>query len=600
MKLYGGGLIVHTLKSYGVKHLFALPGHQILSVFDSCQEEGLDLVSPRHEASAVFMAQALSLAGLEPGVALLAGGPELTNALTGIAQAYYSNTPLVVISGSNTPAKRDKGFPQDMDQFQVVRPFTKWARGCHDVKRIPEYLAMAFRQAQRGRPGPVYLEVPYDVMETRVAGGDVNVPEKPARLRAGVDPEAIKALAVLLKQAERPVAIAGSGALWSDAQLELQEFVQKTGVPLVLSSAAMAMPFPSEAVIGLGGLGIARPSIKAITSADLLLLLGTRLNFALGFGQPPFISARQKIAQVDIEAEEIDANRRVDLGIVADLKTVLRSFNSLDFSLPSLENWRDELRKSVGKYDIELHRIASSPRQPMHPLRLILDLESSRSDDSYLVLDGANSILWALMAVRTRPQGGIILSTQGELQAIGAGVPQALAIQRAYPGRKVILHTGDGSFGYGAMEMETAVRYRIPLVVVVHNDGGWGMTRDMQVEFFGKRGESAHQFGVVHYEPLVESLGGHGEFVDRAEQFKPALERALGSGRPACVNVLVDPKPKSPGLKMFMLMEVMLGKKTYYDRIPSWLRRLQIVGLDRLANQAMLRYLDHNLHNEME
>ena len=600
MHLYGGGLIAGTLKSFGIKHLFALPGHQILSVFDACPGEGLDLVSTRHEASAVYMAQALSFAGPDPGVALLAGGPELTNALTGIAQAYYAHTPLVVISGSNTPAKRDKGFPQDMDQLQVVRPFTKWARICQDVRRIPEYIAMALRHAQRGRPGPVYLEIPYDVMETKVGSREVVLPRKPAILRPAPDAETLQELADLLKRAERPVAVAGSGALFSGAQAELQRFVERTGVPLVLSNAAMAMPFPPEAVIGLGGLGVSRPATEAITSADLLLLLGTRLNFALGFGQPPFISSRQKIVQIDIEPEEIDANRRIDLGITADLGTALRALNSLPMALPSTESWRDQLRKSAEKYDLELRRIGASPRPPMHPLRLVLDLESSLADDSYLVLDGANSILWALMAARARPKGGMILSTMGELQAIGAGVPHALALQRACPGRRVVLHTGDGSFGYGAMEMETAVRYGIPLVVVVHNDGGWGMTRDMQVEFFGKRGEGGHQLGVTHYERLVESLGGHGEFVENADELQPALERALGSGKPACVNVLVDPKPKSPGLKTFMLMEVMLGKKTYLDRIPDWMRRLQTVGLDRLADKAVLRYLDHKLHNEME
>jgi acetolactate synthase-1/2/3 large subunit len=419
-------------------------------------------------------------------------------------------------------------------------------------------------------------------------------------LRPGPDPEALTELAILLKQAERPVAVAGSGALFSGAQTELQRFVEKTGVPVVLSNAAMAMPFPPEAVIGLGGLGVSRPAIEAITSADLLLLLGTRLNFALGFGQPPFISSRQKIVQIDIEPEEIDANRRVDLGITADVGAALRAFNSLPISPPSKESWRDELRQSVEKYGLELRRIGASPRRPMHPLRLVLELESALGDDSYLVLDGANSILWALMVARTRPKGGIILSTMGELQAIGAGVPHALALQRAHPGRRVVLHTGDGSFGYGALEMETAVRCGIPLVVVVHNDGGWGMTRDMQVEFFGKKGEGGHQLGVIRYERLVESLGGHGEFVERAEELRPALERALGSGKPACVNVLVDPKPKSPGLKTFMLMEVMLGKKTYLDRIPDWMRRLQTVGLDKLADKAVLRYLDRNLHNEME
>ena len=369
---------------------------------------------------------------------------------------------------------------------------------------------------------------------------------------------------------------------------------------MVLSNAAMAMPFPPEAVIGLGGLGVSRPLTEAITAADLVLLLGTRMNFTLGFGQPPFISGQQKIAQIDIEPEEIDANRRVDLGLVADLRTGLRGLNALPLSLPSKGQWLAHLRESAEAYDKVLRRIAARPRHPMHPLRLVLDLESARADDSYLVLDGANSILWALMVARPRPQGGIILSTLGELQAIGAGVPHALALQRAYPGRRVILHTGDGSFGYGAMEMETAVRYGIPLVVVVHNDGGWGMTRDMQRDFFGERGESGHRRGVVRYERLVESRGGHGEFVDRPEQFPPALQRALDSGKPACVNVMVDPGPKSPGLKTFMQMEVMLGKKTTYDRIPGWMRRLQSAGLDRPAARAMLRYLDRNLHKEME
>jgi acetolactate synthase I/II/III large subunit len=600
MNLYGGGLVARTLKHFGVGHLFALPGHQILSVFDACPSEGLDLISTRHEASVVYMAQALSIARREPGVVLLAGGPELTNALTGIAHAYYAKTPLVVISGSNTPAKRDKGYPQDMDQFQVVRPFTKWARGCQDVHRIPEYLEIAYRQAMRGRPGPVYLEIPYDVMETRVSGGEVALPETPGLIRPGADQDAVQALAGFLKRARRPVAVAGSGALWSGAAEELSRFAQKTGIPLILSSAAMAMPFHADEVTGLGGLGVSRPSIEAITRADLILLLGTRLNFSLGFGQPPFITAGQKIVQIDIEPEEIGANRRVDLGIAADLRTSLRDFNALEVTLPSYDAWRAGLQKSADKYRAELCRIAEAPRQPLHPLRLVLDLESARTDDSYLVLDGANSILWALMTAQARPQGGIVLSTLGELQAIGAGVPHALALKRAYPERQVILHTGDGSFGYGLMEMETAVRYGIPLVVVVHNDSGWGMTRDMQVEFFGARGESGHQLGVVRYERMVEALGGHGEFVERAEQLQPALERALSSGKPACVNVLVDAKPKSPGLMTFMLMEVMLGKQTYYDRIPQWMRRLRTIGLDGLASKAMLRYLDRNLHKEME
>ncbi len=599
MSVFGGGLVARTLKSFGVEHLFSLPGHQILSVFDACLDEKIDLVSTRHEASAVYMAQGLAFASRQPGVVLLAGGPELTNALTAIAQAYYAGCPLVVISGSNTLAKRDKGFPQDMDQLQVLRPFTKWARSCHDVRRIPEYLAAAYRQAGRGRPGPVYLEIPYDVMESKVGSGEVLLPEMPCPARPCADRADLEKLAALLQGAKRPIAIAGSGALWSQAEAELLAFTERTKIPLFLANGALAMPFPPEAVFGIGSLGVNRPSMEAISEADLILLLGTRLNFNLGFGQPPFISERQKIAQLDIAPEEIDAYRRVDLGLVGDLSVTLAAFKDVQLLMPSLDAWRDRLRQKDARYSADLRSLAASDTTPIHPLRLVTDLEGIRQDDSLLVLDGANSILWALMATRIRPQGGTIVSSMGELQAIGAGVPQALALKRAYPSRQVILHTGDGSFGYGLAEMETAVRYGIPIVVVVHNDGGWGMTRDMQVEFFGQERQVGNQLGVVHYERVVEALSGYGELVEKPEEIKPAIERALQSKLPACVNVLVDPEPKSPGLITFFMMEVMLGKQTYLDRLPGWIRRLREVGLDTPATWTMLRYLDRKIHGKM-
>jgi acetolactate synthase-1/2/3 large subunit len=295
------------------------------------------------------------------------------------------------------------------------------------------------------------------------------------------------------------------------------------------------------------------------------------------------------------------ANRAVDLAIAGDLKTTLAALNSLDLPMAdrAVHTWRTRLEREMAQFEKMLSTLGKGNRGLIHPMRLVTEMEASRTDDSMLVLDGANSILWALMAAKPRPQGGLVLSTMGELEAIGAGVPQALALKRAYPGRQVILHTGDGSLGYGLVEMETAVRYGIPLVVVVHNDSGWGMTRDMQAEFFGKGGGSGNQLGVVHYERMVEALDGHGEFVERAEDIRPAIERALASGRPACVNVMVDPKPQSPGLKTFMLMEVMLGKQTYYDRVPAWMKKLQPAGLERAARGAMLRYLDRILHSDM-
>jgi acetolactate synthase-1/2/3 large subunit len=599
MSIVGGTLVALTLKRLGIKHLPTLPGHQILSVYAACQQEHLDLISTRHEASAVFMAQALSFSTREPGVVLLAGGPELTNAMTAIAQAFYANTPLVVVAGANTMQKRDKGFPQDMDQLPLVRPFTKWARSCHDVRRIPEYITAAYRHAARGRPGPTYVEIPYDVMEARIPSGEAVFPRTPDPIAPAANMAALEAVASVLQRAKRPIAIVGSGALWSRAEAALLSFTQRTRLPLFFTSGALAMPFPDEEVFGLGAMGIGRPSMQAITEADVLLLLGTRLNFSLGFGQPPFLSPRQKIVQVDIASEEIDSTRRAELGIAADLRLTLEQLNALNFPMPSLDAWRARLRGKIDRYEATLARLAERDGGRIHPLRLVREIEAIRTEDSFLVLDGANSILWALMAYRARPAGGDLLSTLGELQAIGAGVPQALALKRAHPGRQVILHTGDGSFGYGAMEMETASRYGIPIVVVVHNDSGWGMTREMQAEFFGDSRASPHDLGTVRYDRLVEALGGHGEFVDTPDAIRPALERALRSGRPACVNVMVDPRPKSPGLQTFMLMEVMLGKETAYDRVPTWMRRLGRMGLEGAARRAMLRYLDRMLHKDI-
>ncbi len=601
MDLVGGGLVVRTLKHFGVQHLFSLPGHQTLSIFDACKSEGLDLISTRHEASAVYMAQATAFAERGPGVVVLAGGPELTNALTGIAQASYACTPLVVISGSNSAPKRDHGFPQDMDQLQLVRPFTKWARSCNAVERIPEYIEAAFRHALQGRPGPTYVEIPYDVMESRLPAGEAVYPERPCPLRPGPDRQMLQALVAMLGKAKRPIAIAGSGAFWSGADEALLRFVQWTRIPLLLNNAALAMPFPQEEYFGVGSPGSGRPALRAITEADLILLLGTRMNYMLGFGMEPFISGRQAIAQIDIEPEAMGANRRVDLAISADLRTALEALNGLDLPTQSkaVEAWRAELKGEVERFERRLSKLGEGKRRIIHPMQLVREVEAIRSDDSLLVLDGANSILWALLASKPRPAGGTIISSMGELQAIGAGVPQALALKRSQPHRQVILHTGDGSLGYGLVEMETAVRYGIPLVIVVHNDSGWGMTRDMQAEFFGRGGGQGNQLGVVHYERMIEALGGHGEFVERAEDIRPAIQRALDSGKPGCVNVMVDPGPKSPGLKTFMLMEVMLGKETYYDRVPTWMRRLRRSGLDRPARAAMLRYLDRMLHSEM-
>jgi acetolactate synthase-1/2/3 large subunit len=599
MSIRGGAILARALSKFGVKRLYSLPGHQILAVYDACIDEGIEVISTRHEASAVYMAEATSYATRDVGIVLLAGGPELTNALTGIAKAHYASTPLLVVSGTNTLEKLDRGFPQDINQLDLVRPFTKWARGCYDAKRIPEYLATAYRQAMRGRPGPVYLEIPYNILEGKVQGV-VDYPTKPDRVSPSGDPECIERARTVLTSAKRPIVIAGSGAVWSDADATLETFIRETSLPLFLAPTGVPLRISPDIVTGLGTPGAGVFSMETIANADVLLLLGMRINFALGFGQEPFMSEGQQIIQVDIESEELGTVREVDIPITGDVKQVLSIWLDRGIQNKHLPRWNERLNRERATYEKDLVPYKTSDHTPIHPLRLVDEIEQVRGERSIFILDGANSILWNFLSMRPRPDGQILISPSGSLESIGAGIPHAIAMKRAFPEHDVILHVGDGSFGYHVMEFETALRYGVPFVAVVHNDSGWGMTRDMQTEFFGQDREIGNKLLDVRYDLLVRSLGGYGEHVTEPREVTAAIERALESGLPACVNVVVDPKPRSPGLEIFMLLEIMLGHESFYDRIPEIVQKADRMGLGNLTSRLMRRYMAQQLHKKIK
>lgn len=242
-------------------------------------------------------------------------------------------------------------------------------------------------------------------------------------------------------------------------------------------------------------------------------------------------------------------------------------------------------------YEQELKPLKTSGQVPIHPLRLVHEIEAIRGEKSVYILDGANSLLWNFLTMHPRDEGQVLISPAGSLESIGAGIPHALAMKLAHPERDVILHVGDGSFGYHLMEYETALRYGIPFVAVVHNDSGWGMTRDMQTEFFGKGREIGNKLLDVRYDLLVRALGGHGELVTEPGEIADAIQRGLDSGLPACINVIVDPGPRSPGLEIFMLLEIMLGHESFYDRIPDLVASVGRLGLGSATSKVLRRYL---------
>jgi acetolactate synthase-1/2/3 large subunit len=486
-----------------------------------------------------------------------------------------------------------------MDQFALVRPFTKWCRGCYDIKRIPEYICAAYRHALNGRPGPVFVEIPYDVMEETVSEDQLFFPEKSPPRRSCGDGEAIQQAVDMIRSAEKPLAVCGSGAFWSSAEAELAEFSRLSHVPLLAANIGLAMKMPSELVLAYGSPPISRFQLHAFSRADVIILLGTRVNFSMGFGQEPFISPKQKIIQIDVEASEIGEHRKIDVGIAGDLKETLGAFNAQLGEQDSRDGWWKYLGQQKDNLRRELEPMLGSTAAPIHPLRLVRAIDQTADRDSILVLDGANSILWMFLGLESLADRQIILSPAGDLEPIGAGIPHAMAMKLAFPQKQVILHTGDGSFGFSAMEFETAVRCGVPFVAVVHNDGGWGMTRDMQVEFYGGKRELGNTLGLVRYDQVVQALGGHGELVEKPEEIEPAIRRALDSGLPACVNVVVDPKPKSPGLMTYMIMEIMLGKESLYDKVPEIMRKLESWHLDDVAKSLIMRFLEAKLHREL-
>jgi acetolactate synthase-1/2/3 large subunit len=422
----------------------------------------------------------------------------------------------------------------------------------------------------------------------------------PQMIRSGGSSESIDRAIEVLSDAKRPLAIVGSGGFWSQAEDQLVEFVEKSGIPLLAANVGLAMSLPSELVLGYGSVGISGFALNAIAQADVLILLGTRINFSLGFGQEPFLKSNQKIVQIDIEASEIGERRKIDAPVCGDLREILACLNKREMVVRPSDSWLVRIEKERNSLLRRLQPLLEAESTPVHPLRLVNEIQKVRSSDTLLVLDGANSILWALLGLEPLQRGRTIVSPIGDLEAIGAGIPHAVALKISCPEKRVILHVGDGSAGFHTMEFETAVRCGVPFVAVVHNDAGWGMTRDMQLAFHGRTRELGNQLGTVRYDKVVEALGGHGEYVEKPEQIAPALERALQSQRPACVNVVVDPVPKSPGLMTYMLLEVMLGQNTFYDRIPAFMRKLKYWHLDGFVSPLMRKYIDKKLGKEFK
>ena len=539
----GGEMLVRVLEREGVKQIYGLHGGHIDPIFQACANHNIAIYDTRHEAAAGHMAEGWARLTGEPGVVVITAGPGVTNVVTAVADAYADAVPMVVIGGRHLVRDEDKLLLQDFDGRALMQPITKWSRTVADAARIAEYTAMAFREARNGRPGPVFLEIPFDVLTAQTE--EAAVPQSyiadcscPAPSAEAVD----KALA-MLAEAKRPLVVAGRGAWFAGAGDELREFAEKTSTPVVAHGPIRGAVPEEGHPMGAGSLmTLLVLSMQPENAPDLVVLLGARVGLYLGGGS--MLPANAKIIQIDVQGAEIGHGHNVDLGIICDCREALRALTRAaeGRTFPDRSDWSAALKGTQHAWQFLYKDALESDTAPMHPLRLMREIDRFLGDDDVLVVDGGETFVWMQMAATMQKPGRFI--SYGYLGCLGVGLPFGMAAKIRYPDKRVLVVTGDGSVGLNFAEFDTAVRHKLPIVVVINNDQAWGMTKHGQ-ELRGLK-VIGSELGPARYDLAAEGFGVYAEMVEDPLQVGAALERAFASGRPACLNVMVDPSPPSP------------------------------------------------------
>jgi acetolactate synthase I/II/III large subunit len=540
-KIDGGYLVAEALKAEGVKYIFSVSGGVLNPIYNACEELGIQIIHTRHEAAAAFMADGWARTTGSPGVVITTLGPGMTNVITGIFTAYRATSPIIVISGQATQSTQDLDAGMSVNPLPIVSSITKWAKSIPATKRIPEYISGAFRHATSGRPGPVFLELPSDVIYGQIERDDY-IPHDPETSRSNSRPQAnINEINHAIEQvtvAKRPIAIAGSGSFWSGTSRELQTFVEKFQLPFFLARGGRGV-IPEDHSLCFGpGYIPANPVLEgALKETDLLLLLGHRLDFDLNFGQVPFLNKEAKIIQVDIEASEIGRYRPVHIGIASDLRSALSSMTKIKLkSHNGPIQWLTSLESERNKWELEAEQAASIYQTgPMHPLRFLREISKNLPKKSVLITSHGNIDFWADAHLKVYQPGGYLRA--GQSGSLGAEIPYGVAAKLARPEEPVVVIVGDGGFGYHCMELDTAARYGAPLIIAIGNDAAWGAISLPQERTYGRAISTDLEFR--NYERISEVLGGYGEQVDTPEHVSQAMQRALESKLPSVLNVRI-------------------------------------------------------------
>ena len=535
-----GELIALALKRAGVSHLFTLNGGHIWPILTGATEHGIRIIDTRHEQSAAFAAEGWAKVTRECGVAAVTAGPGVTNSTSALAQAQGNDSPMFVIGGRAPVARWGMGSLQEMDHVEVVRSLTKKATTLTSAEDAYANSAESMRTALSRRTGPVFMDVPIDVFF-----GAADLPEATEHLTPDPGPPPDHALieraARLIRSAQRPVVVAGGGVWWAHAEGELRELVEVANVPLTVNGMARGMLPRAHPLF------FSRARGQALREADLIVLAGVLLDFRLNFGQPPVFGEDPRLIYVDVDDHR--KHRPAEVVIFGHVKLALKQLAAAVAGAPRSDAWVASLRQTEAAARKADETMTQSDSSPVHPARLIAEVDRYADADAIIVGDGGDFISFAGRLIE-RDKPGLWIDP-GPFGCLGSGPGYAMAAKLARPDRQVILLSGDGAFGFSAMEFDTMARHHVPVVCLVGNNGIWALEKHPMQAMLGT--SIAADLGTrTRYDKVVEALGGYGELIDRPEEIRPAMDRAFRSGLPACINVICDPHAEYPRSSVLM------------------------------------------------
>ena len=548
----GGHLVAKALKNEGVDTIFTLCGGHIIDIYDGCIDEGIRIVDVRHEQTAAHAADGYARQTGKLGCVVTTAGPGCTNAVTGVATAFRSESPIIHIGGQSSLSQHKMGSLQDLPHVEMMKPITKFASGVFSTGRVADMVAMAARECFAGAYGPSYLEIPRDILDAEIPIDKAVIPE-PGHYRASTksigDPADIEKLADILVNAERPAILFGQQVYAARGHEEAIALLRGLDIPGYMNGASRGMLPPGDPH------HFDRTRSLAFGKADVVVIVGTPFDFRMGYGKRINVPT---LVQIDMDYRTVGKNRDISLGLVGDpgaiLKAVLQAASGRlkNDKRQARQQWMKQLREAEAIALEKLMPMFKSASTPIHPYRLAWEINEFLGDDTIYIGDGGDIVTISAQAVRPRGPGQWM--DPGALGSLGVGTGFAMAAKLAHPEKEVMCLYGDGAFGMTAFDMETSQRFGAPYLAVVGNNSHMNQIRYGQIVKYGtQRGNIGNKLGDVEFSKFGQMIGGYGEEVRDPDQIQPALRRAreaiAKTGKCAVVNVWVDPDEYAPGTK---------------------------------------------------